>query len=132
MQNIQAPASESASTKKMYANAGSINSGFVFKIPVFKNMPGEKPIQSIMLDKSEITLYRPDVISGGLKDLPSTGTLTVSFTPADTTDDKTITWTSSNPKIVSVTPNNGQAIISAIGIGEVTIHSKSPKNNKNC
>lgn len=129
MQNIQAPASESASTKKMYANAGSINSGFVFKIPVFKNMPGEKTIQSIMLDKSEITLYRPDVISGGLKDLPSTGTLTVSFTPADTTDDKTITWTSSNPKIVSVTPTNGQAVVSAIGIGEVTITAKS-KNNK--
>lgn len=41
MQNIQAPASEASSTRKMYASAGSINSAFVFKIPVYENMPEE-------------------------------------------------------------------------------------------
>ena len=41
MQNIQAPASESSTTKKMYANAGSLGSAFVFKIPVYNNMPNE-------------------------------------------------------------------------------------------
>ncbi len=49
MQNIQAPASEASSTKKMYANAGSLNSAFVFKIPVYNNMPNEsgagEPVQ---------------------------------------------------------------------------------------
>lgn len=44
MQNIQAPASEASSTKKMYANAGSLNSAFVFKIPVYNNMPNESGV----------------------------------------------------------------------------------------
>lgn len=38
MQNIQAPRSEASSTKTMYAGAGCLDSPFVFKIPVFKNM----------------------------------------------------------------------------------------------
>lgn len=41
MQNIQAPASEASSTRKMYAGAGSLNSAFVFKIPVYDDMPQE-------------------------------------------------------------------------------------------
>ena len=42
MQNIQAPSSESASTKKIYEQAGSLNSPFVFKIPVFTGMSDDK------------------------------------------------------------------------------------------
>ena len=52
MQNIQAPRSESSSTKTMYANAGCLDSSFVFKIPVFNNMGGDvepKPITSFKL-----------------------------------------------------------------------------------
>lgn len=41
MQNIQAPASEASNTRKMYAGAGSLNSAFVFKIPVYEDMPQE-------------------------------------------------------------------------------------------
>lgn len=39
MQNISAPASEGKSIKKLYASASSLDNTFVFKIPVFKNMP---------------------------------------------------------------------------------------------
>lgn len=39
MQNISAPTTEAASMKKLYANASSLDNTFVFKIPVFKNMP---------------------------------------------------------------------------------------------
>ncbi|SFB03299.1 Listeria/Bacterioides repeat-containing protein, partial [Acetitomaculum ruminis DSM 5522] len=39
MQNIFAPMSEGASEKKAYMNTGSINNTFVFKIPVYNNMP---------------------------------------------------------------------------------------------
>ena len=39
MQNITAPVSEAYSMKKLYASAGKLNSPFVFKIPVFQNMP---------------------------------------------------------------------------------------------
>lgn len=40
MQNISAPSSEAKSIRKLYANANSLESPFVFKIPVFLNMPG--------------------------------------------------------------------------------------------
>lgn len=53
MQNIQAPASESTSTKTMYSNAGSLNSAFVFKIPVYENMPNE-----LSLNKTSLTMNK--------------------------------------------------------------------------
>lgn len=58
MQNIQAPASESSSTRKMYANAGSLNSAFVFKIPVFDNMPEDQYYPTLRLSSTSITLDR--------------------------------------------------------------------------
>lgn len=39
MQNISAPTSEALSMKKLYAGANSLDSTFVFKIPVYENMP---------------------------------------------------------------------------------------------
>lgn len=127
MQNIQAPASESSSTKRMYAGAGSLDSGFVFKIPVYQNMPGEKPIQSLTLDKSEVVLYRPDTLAANPEAYHSTATLKVSISPSDTTDDKTISWTSSNPKALSVKAgeNSQTAVVTAIAAGDFTITAKS-------
>lgn len=130
MQNIQAPASESLSTKKMYTGAGSLNSSFVFKIPVYENMPGEKAIQSLSLSQTELLLYRPDTIANMPVDQPllnATANLSVSITPADTTDDKTIIWTSSNPKIASVkaSETTQDAIVSAVSAGEAVITAKS-------
>ncbi|MBD5487932.1 MAG: hypothetical protein HDR13_03950 [Lachnospiraceae bacterium] len=58
MQNIQAPSSESSSTRKMYANAGSLNSAFVFKIPVFDNMPEDQYYPTLRLSSTSITLDR--------------------------------------------------------------------------
>lgn len=39
MQNISAPTTEAASIKKLYESANSLDSTFVFKIPVYENMP---------------------------------------------------------------------------------------------
>ena len=39
MQNIKAPSSEAKNVRKAYANAGSLENCFVFKIPVYNNMP---------------------------------------------------------------------------------------------
>jgi beta-N-acetylglucosaminidase len=39
MQNISAPTSEGKSIKRLYASADSLDNSFVFKIPVYKNMP---------------------------------------------------------------------------------------------
>ena len=128
MQNIQAPTSEASSIKRMYAGTGSLNSGFVFKIPVYQNMPGEKAIKSISLDKTSLHLYRPDAI----ENIPESGfsataTLSAKIEPADTTDDKTITWTSSNPNIVSVKPDQTthRAVVTARDGGEATITAQS-------
>lgn len=41
MQNISAPTTESSSIKKLYQAADSLNSPFVFSIPVYENMPSE-------------------------------------------------------------------------------------------
>lgn len=136
MQNIQAPASESASTKKMYSNAGSINSAFVFKIPVYDNMPNEQSYPTLSLDKTEIRLRRPDTVVEDTKGLSEaekaentdTSVLQVSFDPADTTADKSITWTSSNTKIATVkadSTNPDRAVVTAVGTGEATITVKT-------
>lgn len=39
MQNIRAPYTESVKIKRAYANAGALENSFVFKIPVYKDMP---------------------------------------------------------------------------------------------
>ncbi len=39
MQNISAPTSEAKSIRNLYRNANALESPFVFKIPVYKNMP---------------------------------------------------------------------------------------------
>ncbi len=41
MQNISAPTTESMNIKKLYAEASALDSPFVFKIPVYENMPAE-------------------------------------------------------------------------------------------
>lgn len=41
MQNISAPTTEAASIRKTYESAGSLDNSFVFKIPVYQNMPKE-------------------------------------------------------------------------------------------
>ncbi len=55
MQNIGAPDSEGANIKKLYESAGALDNTFVFKIPVYENMPQmpcEKPVTSnrVVLD----------------------------------------------------------------------------------
>lgn len=153
MQNIQAPASESSSTRRMYANAGSLNSPFVFKIPVYNNMPGASaespetpvvpvepeipqiPIESITLNKSSIALRRKDTVSTDTtgmteeekKSNVSTATITATIKPSNTTFDKTITWSSSNPKVASVKAGGKEQeyIITATGPGETTLTAKT-------
>lgn len=39
MQNITAPMTEGSTTRKAYESAGALNNMFVFKIPVYRNMP---------------------------------------------------------------------------------------------
>lgn len=62
MQNISAPTSEAASIKKLYASAGALDCTFVFKIPVYENMP-EKPC-GIPTPDTKVTVTVPNGYSG--------------------------------------------------------------------
>lgn len=54
MQNIQAPITESTKVYSGYKNVGALDSSFVFKIPVFDNMPGvgDIPPQASNVDQA--------------------------------------------------------------------------------
>ncbi|MBQ8592520.1 MAG: Ig-like domain-containing protein [Lachnospiraceae bacterium] len=54
------------------------------------------PLDAVTLDKTELTMLK------GVED-----TLTVSYLPEDTTEDKTVEWTSSHPDVVAITPMEG-------------------------
>lgn len=75
MQNIRAPYFEGISMRKMYQEAGSMDATFVFKIPVYNNMPGANysmTPKTVTLDKgntykltvkcNDITLADPATI----------------------------------------------------------------------
>lgn len=73
MQNIQAPMSESVGVFNAYANTGSLNQNFIFSIPVYQNMPYEKPpVDKEKVEEFVTRLYNvcldrePD--AAGLKD----------------------------------------------------------------
>lgn len=62
MQNVCAPSSEAQNIRKTYQNAGSLDNTFVFRIPVYENMPDtacEKPEASY-----EIALTAPEGTEG--------------------------------------------------------------------
>lgn len=65
MQNISAPTTEASSIRKLYVSAGSLNSEFVFKIPVYKNMPAQAcpypQNPATIVETTDITLKIDDV-----------------------------------------------------------------------
>ncbi len=67
----------------------------------------EKPLQSISLNQSEVSLGKG-----------KTTALKVSYSPADTTDDKTVTWRSDNEQVAAV---DGNGRITAVAKGEAVI-----------
>ncbi len=117
MQNIQAPASESSTTKKMYANAGSLNSAFVFKIPVYNNMPNEsgiappvpeepEKIPVLKLSKTALKLDRSsarDCTTGQTLKLYADGKVV-------NLPDEEVIWSSSDTSVVTVEDGTVRAV----------------------
>ena len=110
MQNIAAPSSEAVSVKKAYATAGSLNNPFVFRIPVYKNMPSSAcpqpaAVKDITLNKTSLSLKAGESavltasIDGKPIEAPAAGS--------------SLTFTSSNPKVASVTADGTVTAISA-------------------
>ena len=67
------------------------------------------PITSISLNKTSGTKY-----------IGKTENLVVSYNPSNTTDNKSITWTTSNKKVATI--NNG--VVKAVGVGNAVITAK--------
>ena len=74
----------------------------------------ENPIMNISLDKNEIILNKGE-----------SSTLTATITPSDTTDDKTLSWTSSDTSVVTV--SNGTVTAVAPGRATVTVKTSNGK-----
>ncbi|MCM1156726.1 MAG: SH3 domain-containing protein [Roseburia sp.] len=125
MQNIQAPASEASNIRKAYYNAGALENSFVFKIPVYNNMPASacsKPevTDAITLNKTEIS---------GLE-VNKTTTLIpyVNGSKVDHTDH--MTFTSSNTAVAMV---DAQGKVTAVSPGTATITcTRSGANTASC
>ncbi len=65
MQNICAPTSESSNIRKSYEKAGSLDNTFVFKIPVYNNMPSsacKEPAPSLDISLTPLTGYTDPMI----------------------------------------------------------------------
>ncbi|MDR2962142.1 MAG: Ig-like domain-containing protein [Bacteroidales bacterium] len=65
--------------------------------------------------------------------LNTSSSLTATVVPSNTTTDKTITWTNSNPNIATITINsNGNIYIKGISVGYTTITATVGEISKNC
>lgn len=77
MQNISAPVSEGGSIKKLYASADSLDNSFVFKIPVYDNMPANAcpyPTEGYTLTLNIPSGYQTTVWVDGVAYASSSGT----------------------------------------------------------
>ena len=81
-----------------------------YTVNIKRNIENKIPLKSIALSKTEYSMFDGD-----------TTTLSVSYNPSTTTDDKTVTWTSSNTKVATVSKDGK---ITAIGAGTATITAK--------
>lgn len=114
-------------TGKLELSSGTNNHKVVVKaengntrtyyIEIIRSTENVIPLKGISFDKNELTMF-----SGEEK------TLTVKYNPSNTTDSKTVTWSSSDSTVATV--KNGK--ITAIGKGEATITAKVGKYTATC
>ncbi len=81
-----------------------------YTVNITRNIENKIPLKSISLSKTELSMFDGD-----------STTLKVNFNPSTTTDDKTVTWTSSNTKVATVSKDGK---ITAVGAGTATITAK--------
>ncbi len=122
MQNISAPYSESYTTYSAYKNAGLMNNTFVFKIPVYENMPKGRCIKPNATDVLSLNVDE-------VKNLPvDQNAVLVSLINGGQNNDAAITYTSSDERIAKV---DGNGVITGIKPGSVTISAKRTENTTN-
>lgn len=125
MQNIEAPYSEGSSIYKAYAKAGVLERKFVFKIPVYENMPASACAQP---EKTDTLTLDKTVISSLEVDKSVTLIPYVNGSKVDHVND--MTFASSNPAVAVV---NAQGKVTAVSPGNATIScTRSGANLANC
>jgi uncharacterized protein YjdB len=72
------------------------------------------PLESIALNQNDITLWTGEAAA-----------LSVSYNPGDTTDDRSVTWSSSNPAVASVSGGTVQAVSAGTCTVTATVSGKS-------
>lgn len=77
----------------------------------------EEPLQSISLNKTSIEVAKNE-----------NQTLEVKYNPVDTTDDKTVTWTSADPNVATV--ENG--VVTGVSVGTTTITATVGNKTTTC
>ncbi len=121
MQNIMAPSSEASNIKKAYQNVGVLESGFVFKIPVYNNMPSAACSQP---EKTDVITLNKSSISSLAVDKKETLIPYVNGSKVDYVSD--MTFASSNPSVASV---DSQGRVTALTPGTATISCTRAKAN---
>lgn len=80
-----------------------------YYIDIIRSTENNIPLKGISLDKNELSMFNGE-----------TKTLTVNYNPTNTTDNKSVVWTSSDNSVATV--KDGKVV--AIGKGEATITAK--------
>ena len=125
MQNIEAPYYEASNIYKAYQKAGVLERCFVFKIPVYENMPASACAQpektdAITLDKTSVSSLEVDK---SITLVPY-----VNGSKVDHVND--MTFTSSNAAVAVV---DAQGKVTALSPGETTITcARSGASSANC
>jgi uncharacterized protein YjdB len=116
MQNFQAPSTAGKEFKDAYQAAGKLNRVFLFKFPVYENMPHAVSLSASSKTMNKGTTYQ---LTGSLN--------------GSKVDASDFTWSSSNPSIASV--ENGLVTAVAVGAngakGEATITAVDKNDSEN-
>ena len=125
MQNIEAPYAESSKIHRAYSKAGVLERKFVFKIPVYENMPASACAQP---EKTDSLTLNKTTISSLEVDKSVTLIPYVNGSKVDHVSD--MTFTSSNTEVAVV---DAQGKVTAVSPGDATIScSRSGANSANC
>ena len=97
-------------------NAWGKLSDSTFRIKGITIKEEPKPIETIILNKTDITLTKG-----------TSETLQATINPSDTTDDKKLVWTSSNPDVATVDEDGN---VTGLSLGEATITVETSNGKK--
>lgn len=119
MQNIAAPESEALSTYRAYSNSGIVDSAFVFRIPVFRNMPEYACTKPGSEEKITLNVSSVD-------NLPVDETVVlISYINGSQNTSVAMDFSSSDTDVATVDENG---VVTGISPGQATITCKRAEN----